>query len=134
MYMPFPLPRRLIATSLILIFVGLLPRIASLIGFSLPSPKPLLQVLVPPHVVQWLIDNVTFNGIAVVGLALLAIAAVLVVRKLWQQHYTSTPISTSGVLLQEVNAIHGKEADKTLQEASTGLCAAPAAEPRSGPA
>jgi len=107
------MPRRLITTSLILIFIGLLPRIFSLFHVPLPSSAA-LKLFLPPHIGQWLVDHVSFQGIAIVGIALLLFAAILVVRKLLEKHFDTKPLSTSGVLLAEVEAIHGKEPDESL--------------------
>src|SRR6476660_9554273 len=102
-----PLPWRLIRVSLILIFIGLLPRILPLIHIEPPSPAGVLELLfVPPHIRQWLVDYVGYQGVLFVGVALLVLAAILVVRKLLQEGDTDSPISTSGVLLDEAVAIH----------------------------
>ena len=119
------MPKRLVGTALILIFVGLIPFAFSLIHVSLPSPAPLLNLLLPPHVAQWLVDYVSFKGIAVLGGALLLLAAILVVRRIWEEHFNDGPMGTSEVLLEEAKAIHGKEADASLLEIISKFYARP---------
>jgi hypothetical protein len=113
-----PLPWRLIRISLILIFIGLLPRILPLIHLEPPSPARVLELLfVPPHIRQWLVDYVGYQGVLFVGVALLVLATILVVHKLLQARDTDKPISTSRVLLDEAVAIHGGEVDQDVEQA-----------------
>ena len=112
------MPRRLIGTSLILIFIGMLPFILSFFKVQLQWPSQLPEIpFVPGLVRQWFVDYGSFQLIAIVGVALLVLAAILVARALWKDHFRTKPISTSSVLLEEVKEIHGMEADESLSRA-----------------
>ena len=112
------MPRRLIGTSLILIFVGLLPFILSFFKVQLQWPTQLPEIpFVPVLVRQWFVQYGSFQLIAIVGVALLVLAAILVARAFWKDHFKTQPISTSSVLLEEAREIHGMEADASLSRA-----------------
>ena len=90
-----PLPWRLIRLSLILIFIGLLPRILPLVYLAPPSPARVLEtMLVPPDIREWLVVYIGYQTVLFVGVVLLLVAAILVARKLWQKRDTDVPIST----------------------------------------
>ena len=80
------MPKRLIGTSLILVFIGMLPFILSFFKVQLQWPAQLPE-FIPMPIRQWLIDYGSFRLIWVVGVGLLALAAILVARMLWEEHF-----------------------------------------------
>ena len=109
-----PIPWRLVRFSLILIFVGLLPRILTIFRLEPPFPTSALEwLLVPARVREILADNV-YQAILLLGVGLLLLAAALVVRRLLQGQQLDHPLSASEVLLDEAWKIHGAEPDQLL--------------------
>src|SRR5262249_23683271 len=105
------MPWRLIRLSLILIFIGLLPFALSLVYLEAPTPERVLEFLfVPPNIRAWLVVYIGYQTVLFVGVVVLALAVVLVVRRLFQKQDRDRPISTSEVLLEEAEAIHSAEA------------------------
>src|SRR5215470_13851855 len=109
------MPKRLIGTSLILIFIGMLPFILSFFKVQLQWPTQLPE-FIPMLIRQWLVDYGSFDLIWIVGVCLLVLAAILAVRILWKEQFTTEPISTTDVLLQEVEAIHGMKPGDDLEK------------------
>jgi hypothetical protein len=72
--------------------------------------------LIPVPVRQWFVVYGGFRLIAIVGIALLLLAAILVVRGLWVERLRTKPISTSDVLLDEAREIHGRQPEPGLLE------------------
>jgi predicted acylesterase/phospholipase RssA len=107
------MPKRLIGTSLVLVFIGMLPFILSFFKIQLQWPAQLPE-FIPMPIRQWLVDYGSFQLIWIVGVGLLALAVILVARMLWEEHFRTEPMGMSDVLLQEVEAIHGSKPDDSL--------------------
>jgi hypothetical protein len=111
------MPRRLITISIALILVGILPRILTLVSVQLQRPTQFIPALYR----NWFIDYGSFEAIAIIGLALLLMAAFLVGRKLLTQRSEDMPLHTSDVLLEEVKEILGKQPDDVLSRHIQGF-------------
>jgi hypothetical protein len=109
------MPKRLITISVVLILVGISPRILSLFNVQLHWPTQLPNLsFIPALYRKWFVDYGSFEAIALIGLALSLLAAFLVGRKLLTERSEDRPLRTSDVLLEEVKEIHDKQPDDAL--------------------
>jgi hypothetical protein len=113
--------RRLIIVAVALIILGTLPTILdtffSYLNVHIVWPTTLPDIpWVPLRIRQWIVDYGSFRAIAIVGVVLLVVAALLAGRKLLDEQPKSEPVRTIDVLMQEAATINDAIADAELRQ------------------